>query len=195
MGFFNLWKKNDNVAPLEKTSCSPIAPETLLVRSNKYIPDPEEEDDDDDSTPYEKNTIDLDGDTDGGREVRYETNILVSPVMVSKRKSSSAKALKTKRVLLTKDDVEDLSAMLKGMALKNNDNKEEKTVGEDDENECDSKPECIPSMESYATPEKNKKKVTASLPEESQYGRFSKTVLSPDSKLVRVTRSHRLSTP
>ncbi|KAL7579390.1 hypothetical protein ACA910_014060 [Epithemia clementina (nom. ined.)] len=182
MSFFGLWKKDNKIIPFDKKS-TPILPESLLVRPNKYIPEQAYEGDIDDETKETDSESESD---DGGREVRYETTVIFSPVYVSKRNSSSDMALKSKRLVITKDEVDGLSNLLKGMALKDGNTSAKATA------KTEPKAENANHLGKKAaiTGDVDGETTTSS----EKFGRFTKTVhLSPNSKPVQVVRSCRLS--
>mmetsp|Transcript_17835 Transcript_17835/g.48503 ORF Transcript_17835/g.48503 Transcript_17835/m.48503 type:complete len:163 (-) Transcript_17835:240-728(-) len=88
-----------------KTSSSPaISPDSVAMRRNRHISD-------DDVLAAAQDT------SAEGRTIAYETKIVYTPVKVSARPSSSDKALKTKRVVVTKQDMNELNGLLESMAL------------------------------------------------------------------------------
>jgi hypothetical protein len=178
----NFFKKDKSIIPFD-TKSAPLAPATVLLRKNPCIPEPEH--DGASTTDQKEDHL--------GREVRYETQIIFSPVYVPSRSSSSDKSLKTKRLVVTKDEMQGLNVLLENMLLEGNKGKEEEKIQDD---------ETVSSNSSVVDYEEDNKKGNET-PDEvpscdsktnKQYGRYTKTIRpAPTLKPVKVTRSCRVS--
>ena len=140
----------------------------------------------------------------GGREIRYETSVLYSPVFVCTRPSTSNQTLESQRLILTKDEMDDLNNCFHEMVLDKN--KKTNTVIQKDDsmttttttNHTANQKKTNKSNQNNNSMNNNNQKV---IPEDTNdsdsftsYGRYTTSIrLSPNTQPIQVTRSCRLT--
>ena len=172
----NFFKSDKTVTPFNKQS-APLSPDTVLVRQNKHVPDFSKDDEGGESATY-------------GRTNLYEAKLVVTPVKVPARPSTSTEKLNTQRLLVTNEEVEGLSTLFGKLlsagfpSSSASSKKEEEKKNDDDEDGY---------MPTHVRSNGTTTKVCSTSSLDESYGRRKQTIRVKDNREVTVTRSCRLA--